>query len=144
MFRVEELRELSRDHHGALVLARSARNAAAGKDGLTADEQWPLVEANFEAVLEPHFKVEEELMAPVMVAHGKADLAAQQLREHAEIRKLLASDSERSAANLMRFGELLEQHVRFEERELFELAQDIMTPEELGAIAKASDKGRGK
>ncbi len=111
---------------------------------MSVDEQWPLVEANFEAVLEPHFKIEEELMAPALKAHGKAELAEQQLGEHAQIRALFASDSERSAANLMRFGQLLEQHVRFEERELFEFAQDAMSPEELAAIAKASDKGRGK
>ncbi|MCP5242001.1 MAG: hypothetical protein H6940_00970 [Burkholderiales bacterium] len=52
---------------------------------------------------------------------------------------MLSPDSNCSTANLQSLGELLERHIRFEERELFEAAQTALDEDTLQAIASACD-----
>ena len=120
MKRVPELRDLSQDHHHGLVLARRARQAAAGEEGHEPSAVWLEVEARFASELEPHFQIEE---TPI--------------DEHEPLRACVRTGSGRTAADLRRFGELLEQHIRFEEREPFEVAQERLSPEALRAVARA-------
>ncbi len=46
----------------------------------------------------------------------------------------------RSGEDLLRFAEMLERHIRFEERVLFEAAQALFTGEELQALAEACER----
>ena len=134
MKRSTALQPLSNEHHAALVLALRARRASASADA--AADFWPSLVQRFAAELEPHFKVEEELLLPALERAGQAALAARTRAEHGELRQCISGES--SPATLRRFGELLERHVRFEERELFEVAQQGLREEELAAIEKAS------
>jgi hypothetical protein len=122
MKRIPQLRALSEDHHHGLVLAQKARRAGSGEAGLVAGDVWIEVEMHFHAELAPHFLIEEPLIAPWL---------------HRALRECLRAGSGRTPADLYRFGELLEDHIRFEERELFETAQRVLTPEALGAVADA-------
>ncbi len=114
---------LSQDHHTALVLARRCI------DGKTT---WEAVKEAFEKELEPHFQIEERLVLPVL---GEDPLANRTLVDHARLRALVEE-----AGPLAEFGEKLQQHIRFEERELFERTQKIMSAEQLEALHQAWPK----
>lgn len=119
MKRSPGLRTLSSEHHTALVLARRAARAATGGDWTTT---WNEVAHYFVAELEPHFRLEEELLLPALVQTGETLLVERTLAEHVQLRSLVY-DRPRDAATLLAFAELLQAHVRFEERELFVIAQ---------------------
>jgi len=138
MKRARELRGLSEDHHHGLVLARKAKRAGAGEGETTPSEVWAEVEAQFAVELAPHFLIEETLIAPELTAAGEDALVTRLLEEHRTLRACVLPGSGRTPEDLTRFGELLESHIRFEERELFETAQTCMTPEALSAVADAS------
>jgi hypothetical protein len=130
------LRRLSSDHHHALVLALDARRASdAGTE--TVADGWDRVLAAFSRDLDPHFAVEESILLPALEAAGQAPLAERTRREHAQLRALAASRAEDPRARLASFAALLEAHVRFEERELFEAAQRSLAPSVLEAVAAA-------
>src|SRR5690606_13719040 len=64
MKRDERLRDLSDDHHSALVLARRARNAGAYAHSVKQGEVWGAVASAFAQDLAPHFAIEEQLLLP--------------------------------------------------------------------------------
>jgi hemerythrin-like domain-containing protein len=132
MKRHPQLQDLSREHHGALKLARAARQAAeSGKAGNVAALARRVVE-RFAAELDPHFCVEESGILVALARAGETTLVQRTLKEHAELRALAGAFSSAEAtesteaAMLSRFADLLASHVRFEERELFEAAQSLM------------------
>ena len=142
MKRIPELRDLSEDHHHGLVLAQKAKQAAARGDGRAAAEMWVEVEMQFAAELAPHFLIEETLIAPHLEAAGESAMTRRLYDEHRALRECVQPDGGRTSADLGRFGELLESHIRFEERELFEVAQRRLSPEALIAVAEACRANR--
>ena len=133
------LQELSRDHHFALVLARRSRLAAETGDPAAVAAQWAEVRRLLELELAPHFAVEETLLVPALVAIGEAALAERLMAEHTSLRRHLDPTGSDPRPRLLSFGRLLQHHVRFEEQELFEVAQRGLTPAQLEAIARAAD-----
>ena len=125
MKRHQSLQDLSREHHGALQLALTARRAAnsGNRDSIAA--ALTTCVTVFARDLEPHFVREETGLLPAMAQAGEDALVARTLREHAELRALITRlpDSEPEPSTLLSFADLLSAHVRFEEREMFELAQ---------------------
>jgi len=131
---------LSREHHAVLVLAKHAQridtdDIEAARDFMTS------AVASFERELEPHFRVEEQALLPQLAKTGETDRVGRTLAEHEELRGLAKRLAEHDAASLRRFGDALEAHVRFEERELFALAESRLTPEALAGVEAAS-RGR--
>lgn len=139
MKRVEELRVLSSDHHRGLVLAKNTQHA--DHSGQSAEVAWAELEATFNAELEPHFRVEEQTLIQPLRALGEDALVDQLEREHAQMRACFNAGQPRGYAELKRFGELLKAHIRFEERELFEVVQARFSAEQLQAVAAASAAG---
>ncbi|MBI4937833.1 MAG: hemerythrin domain-containing protein [Nitrosomonadales bacterium] len=129
MKRSPALRKLSNEHHHGLVLAKRARKAAGTED---AQRAWQEIRARFATELEPHFLAEESGLLPALERAGATDLVQRTLAEHAALRRLIG---ENGAQSMTGFAELLEQHIRFEERELFEAAQQKLSPEEIGKLA---------
>lgn len=133
MKRSQELIELTREHHHALVLARraivAAREAPAAR-ALAAE----LTEI-FLRELEPHFILEEQKLLPALRGAGEYARAARTLDEHRQLRALAQAGAAGETASLLSFGLLLEAHVRFEERELFPLAEAILPANVLAAVA---------
>jgi hemerythrin-like domain-containing protein len=126
MKRHPRLQDLSREHHGALKLARAARLAAESHDASQVAALAQRTTKLFADELEPHFCVEEQGLLRQMAAAGELALVQRTLNEHAEMRRLAASLAVPDAMTLLRFADLLAAHVRFEERELFEVAQARM------------------
>ena len=120
MKRSPALRQLSREHHTALSLALRIAKATepAAQERLLAT-----IPALFRGELEPHFQEEERSLLPQLAQAGETTLVARTLDEHAQMRALAAAIAAGDATALAPFGELLQAHVRFEERELFVVAE---------------------
>ncbi|MGN6586641.1 MAG: hemerythrin domain-containing protein [Solirubrobacterales bacterium] len=134
MKRAEALQPLSRDHLKALLAAKRLRDATdaaeAGEDFL---DFW-------EAEGKHHFRVEEEVLLPGWALHGPVDrvAVARMLEEHLAIRRgALRAAEVASLEELRDLGQLLDDHVRFEERELFPMIERALAPEDLGRLAIA-------
>jgi hemerythrin-like domain-containing protein len=123
MKRHPELQALSREHHGALKLARDAKIAAGSADAAQVERLAARVVNCFAAELEPHFMIEEQELLPRLAQAGDAPLVARTLAEHTRLRALAKRLRTPDATALAEFADLLAAHVRFEERELFEAVQ---------------------
>lgn len=141
MKRHPALRDLSSDHHGALVQAHrlqkvsdeeAARREIAGKF------------LNFwREHADPHFREEEGALLPFFARWGEVDAEPirQMLREHILIRRDVMALRELPAAQTLRaLGKALEAHVRLEERVVFPLIEETVPEtalDELPAILAA-------
>ena len=123
MKRHQTLQDLSREHHTAHTLALAARRAATSGDPRQVLASATACAEVFATHLEPHFVVEETTLLPAMAEAGEGALVERTLREHAALRELVQRLSGADASDLLGFADLLSAHVRFEERELFEMAQ---------------------
>jgi len=135
MQRSPELAPLSRDHNHALLLARRARQAAGRASEKEIAECWHALRSAWESDLAGHFAAEERLLFPRFREHGQAELAASLQREHDAIRRTVTRSDSLDATRLRVLGDVLEHHVRVEEREAFPLLERILTGPELAAIA---------
>ena len=133
MKRSSALIRLSREHHLALVLAKRARHMGAENTEAACRFMTQAFDI-FTRELEPHFHAEESALLPALESAGELDLVRRTRSEHEELRRLANRLQAKDATSLRRFGELLEAHVRFEERELFALAESLLTPEALAII----------
>lgn len=128
MKRHAALQHLSREHHTALKLARQARfSCDAGFDQAIVHAAQSIREA-FAEELEPHFQDEEADLLPALAKAGADELVERTLAEHAELRDLNRRLTKPDIKTMARFATLLGDHVRFEERELFETAQRLLYP----------------
>ena len=117
---------LSHDHHHGLALALRCRKHALGQlnPGDPAAIEACAAEASrfFNENLTAHFEAEETVLFPLMAAHEECrELVARLESEHREFRKLVAPAGDPGGQRkfLFDFGDLLEQHIRSEERRLF-------------------------
>ena len=120
---------LSHDHHHGLALALRCRKQSLGQikpmgaEGLRerAKEFLEFYRANLVA----HFKAEEQLLFPLMRATvpGWETLIAELIKNHEQIRQSVSQlEAGTGLAKLIfDLGDLLERHIRKEERELFPL-----------------------
>ena len=139
MPRTGDLLSLSREHHTALVLARTALRAADAADasetggarsngpGLDAAVRsaTAAMEAHWHAVMAAHFEQEERL---IQLAGDALDAESAQrvMAEHSELRRLAAGPCDLEPVDrLRRFANLLRAHVRYEERAFFPQLQRL-------------------
>ena len=128
MKRHPALTPLSRDHHGALLLARLLQKNAPAYKGLPTDVEGKAAYAlNFYTKeLITHFEQEEKVLQLVTGVDGKLDLLIPIIiREHQDLHQLfkLIKSKKDTATNLDQLGKTLETHIRKEERELFPLIE---------------------
>ncbi len=126
---------LSHDHHHGLALALRCRKHSLGQlnPGDPAAMEACAAEASrfFNENLAPHFEAEETVLFPLMTAHKECrELVAQLQGEHRQFRRMVETAGEPGGPRkfLFDFGDLLEQHIRSEERELFP-AFEALVPE---------------
>ncbi len=129
---------LSQDHHHALALALRCRKHALGQvnpgNPKALREQAEEVKDFFHKNLWRHFEAEEKVLFPLMVSlslDSKA-MVAKLASEHEMVRKEVAALEGESqlAKTLFNLGDLLEHHVRTEERELFPLFEQTVSAEQ--------------
>lgn len=134
MKRSPELAALSRDHHHALEAARRLRRVSETNiDEAVADflQFWNRHGRR-------HFAIEEEHLLPAVPDdEAWADAAERVRREHTEIRARTAELSTlRSVEAARELGELMRDHVRYEERHLFALLDERLAPEALTRLGR--------
>lgn len=123
MKRRAALLKLSRDHHTALVLTLRISQANGEAEVSSLMESLPRL---FQHELDPHFRVEEEVLLPRLEKAGEIALVRQTFEDHKELRNLVARIALGDLAILKTFGAKLNAHVRFEERELFPRAEAVL------------------
>jgi hemerythrin-like domain-containing protein len=137
---------LSRDHHDGLVQAVRLRRAAADGDAsarLAAAREFVEFFRNDERL---HLRDEEEELFPLLLRHVQSEPAP--LREarvqHLQLEGLARTLDVAVAAGsvdretLHAVGELLDAHVRLEERQLFPLIEELVPDDELRRLELAS------
>jgi hemerythrin-like domain-containing protein len=136
---------LSRDHHNGLVQALRLRRAVDGDASarLAAAREFVEFFRNEERV---HLRDEEEELFPLFLRHVQSQPAP--LREarvqHMELEgfartleiALAAGIADRETLNAA--GELLDAHIRLEERQLFPLIEELVPDDELGRLGLGS------
>lgn len=139
MKRIPELRDLSDDHHLALVLAIRCRRANRPDSAWTPSQLWAMVRDAMQSHLEPHFRIEETILLPALLELGEESLVQRIEDDHAALRELGAAPTP-DRVRVVRFGELLESHIRYEERHVFESTQDRLPAKALEAIVRACER----
>jgi hemerythrin-like domain-containing protein len=135
--RHQTLIPLSREHHDGLLLAWRLRTGdlATREPALKARH----AAAFFESRLRAHFAAEEEVLFPAvraaLGAHARLldELVAQHGAMEAHAAKLRAG----AFGEVIPFCDLLERHIRTEERELFPLIEQHVAPATLAAVETA-------
>jgi hemerythrin-like domain-containing protein len=135
---------LSHDHHHGLALALRCRKQALGQIKPSGVEGVRLRASEFLAFyateLSSHFEAEEKILFPEMGLYvpESQPLIADLVREHETVR--LATAKLESTAGLGKvifdLGDLLERHIRREERELFALFEQHAAVIDADAIAE--------
>lgn len=139
MRRSRQLKPLSSEHHQALLIAFQLKMGLAGHpESAGAPKDLPgllgLARRFDEQVFRTHSRTEEDVLGQHLTGDDLRRLGA----EHAELVRLL--DTARTArpqelrAALGAFADLLERHVRWEERELFPYAEGHVDEETLATI----------
>ena len=131
--RSKELAPLSREHHDGLLFAWKIKQGLANGtpiETLCSYTRWFWLNH-----IKPHFKDEEKVLVKFLPEDNA--LVRQMFKEHEQIRDLLLSlDKEPDPASFRELAELISDHIRFEERQLFAYAEENLSPEQLDEIYK--------
>ncbi len=141
MKRHTALYTLSHDHHQGLILAQQLKKGAPQYKGMpsTIKDKKNYTISFYKTELVKHFQDEEVILFPAV--KNKNDVLDKKITEIiSEHRKMesLVRDLEKTnqLENVLdEFGQLLEKHIRKEERELFVEIEKSLSEEELVSIA---------
>jgi hemerythrin-like domain-containing protein len=137
---------LSRDHHDGLVQAVRLRRAAADGDAsarLAAAREFMESFRNDERL---HLRDEEEELFPLLLRHVQSEPAPLrearvqhlQLEGLARTLEIAVTAGSVDRETLDAAGELLDAHIRLEERQLFPLIEELVPDDELRRLELAS------
>lgn len=124
--RHKALRNLSREHHDGLVFALRLQKGVSKKADLQSMEEYATW--FWENHLLLHFQLEEERLFPML--EGEYELVSEAIDQHQDL-KMLFQIQQKTHADFKRIYELLQKHIRLEERELFNLIQSTLSEQQL-------------
>ena len=135
---------LSHDHHHGLVQARRLRRAAEGELPERREAAASFVEF-FASDTRPHFRDEEERFFPLLVGAREpaTELLTRALLEHQRLYALVGTlddelaAGEASEATMGELAQTLEAHIRFEERTVFPLIEQVASEAALRRLEQA-------
>lgn len=125
--RHKALQPLSRDHHHGLLLNWKIRQGF--KRGVDPERIMAYALWFWNTHLMKHFELEEKEIFPVL--GNDNPLVKRALSEHRRISRLFTSDISDKERILSLIEEELDNHIRFEERQLFNILQEVATTEQL-------------
>ena len=129
--RHKALQGVSREHHHGLLLCWKIRTGLSKK--VAPERIKTYVDWFFKTHLIPHFELEETYIFPILgMGNPKIKKA---LREHRRLVRLFTSNVD-LIRRLVQIEEELEQHIRYEERQLFNEIQKIASDAQLDLIEK--------
>ncbi|MFO7447337.1 MAG: hemerythrin domain-containing protein [Ignavibacteriaceae bacterium] len=141
MNRHKSLYKLSHDHHHGLKLAQLIKKGAPSFKNLpsTAEGKAAYTLEFYNEHLVPHFHQEENVLYPLVKNKNKKldDLFAEIFEEHKTISRLIndLKNKEFKEDILYLLGDILNKHIKKEEKELFMLIQETLSGEELSHLA---------
>jgi hemerythrin-like domain-containing protein len=142
LLRDKSLIPLSRQHQHALALCVRIDRAQpiAARDL----ETWQAeIQQQFHQEIKFHFAAEEEVLFPIARNFPELTALVEQLvAEHDVLRREFsrAETGSMSSDDLPQFAGKLSQHIRKEERQLFERLQQLTEPEDMAALGVALEK----
>jgi hemerythrin-like domain-containing protein len=139
MLRDKNLIPLSHQHQHALALCVRISRAVEAQD-VELDAWRPEIQTLFEQEIAIHFAAEEKELFPAAARYKELAPLVEELRsEHMLLRELFLKAASRvlDEKSLAVLAEKLSQHIRKEERQLFEGVQKLMNPEELTRLGTA-------
>ena len=134
MKRDKNLVNLSSEHHDGLVIALRIKKALERPNNYQAIVNYVL---HLWDSLKNHFNQEEENFLQSENIDKENELIKRMLNEHERFEELvnrLSSGNDTVKEALTEFAELLNDHIRFEERELFPYVEQSLTKDELEQI----------
>ena len=131
--RSKELSPLSREHHDGLQFVWKIREGL--KKNIAPARLKDFTIYYWQQHIRPHFYHEEKVLARFIPDDNP--LIKQMLEEHALIREIILSlGNDTSLGNFSSFADILYKHIRFEERQLFQWAEENLNKEQLTEIYK--------
>ena len=138
MKRDANLVPLSRQHFRALVLCMRIHRKRTARSVLQRE-----MVALYSDDVRFHFQAEEKFLFPAARRIAAVAPLVRELRaEHTRLRRAFTAARRRTlkSGELLRFADLLESHIRKEERRLFEQCQKQMSSEEMGNVGRRMEK----
>lgn len=132
--RSEHLVRLSREHHSGLLFCWKIRQGL--KKNANTERIRKYVEYFWQHDLADHFREEEDILFAPKKDDDKVKKA---LQEHVEIKALIDSVTKNNAPEpglLTSLADAVDNHIRYEERELFPYLETAFTPEQLIRIGE--------
>lgn len=127
--RHKAIQPLSREHHQGLLLSWKIRTGLS--KGVSTDRIKTYADWFYKTYLNPHFEEEEKHLFPIL---GNDHIFVKKaIAQHRRLDRLFKSTSELKKS-LNHIEEELEQHIRFEERVLFNEIQKVATEQQLQFI----------
>lgn len=155
MKRIEQLQPLSKEHHQSLVLAQKAIKVSKSADMDAISKLCQEIVNEYPEVWKVHFQIEEDSIFQLFVHRSKgtnndslqnekqaAQLCEKLQQEHLTMNRYFEQMKSGDYSLLGDFGELLKQHTRTEERQLFPMLDELLTAEELDSVYQTSLKYR--
>ena len=140
------LQPLSREHHLGLVISTKAKTAT-NADMMT---HWQALSDYLTTQIPTHFHNEDVQLSAVLAQkittltddtqrQKVQDAIARLCDEHEQMRALITTKTP-TLDDVRQLAHSLYEHIRFEERVLFPLAEQLLSTDELFAIYQASDE----
>jgi hemerythrin-like domain-containing protein len=128
-----QLIPLSHEHHDGLLFVWKIRQGV--QNNVSIDKLRHYTIWYWHQHIKPHFYQEEKILLPYMPADHP--MAARLKKEHEYIRELILNlDKEADYPTFSRLCNLLNDHIRFEERELFGYLEKTLSAAQLDSIYK--------
>jgi iron-sulfur cluster repair protein YtfE (RIC family) len=129
--RNKSLQAISREHHDGLLLCWKIKSGLEKEVDLFRIKKY--VDWFYQNHLMPHFMAEEDLIFPILGSQDQ--LIKKAIATHKNLKKLFTTKTDLTNV----FNSIatdLAQHIRFEERELFNKIQQVATPTQLQEIER--------
>ena len=137
--RNEQIKKLSREHHSSLLFCWKIRQGL--KNNLQPQRIFDYIQYYWQQNLQPHFREEEKILfAPI-----KDRQVQRAINEHKQIRRQIEGLANNLAKidiqkNLARIADMVDDHVRYEERTLFPHLEKKLNKEQLKNIGEQIQK----
>ena len=137
--RNEQIKKFSREHHSSLLFCWKIRQGL--KNNLQPQRICDYIQYYWQQNLQPHFREEEKILfAPI-----KDRQVQRAINEHKQIRRQIEGLANNLAKidiqkNLARIADMVDDHVRYEERTLFPHLEKKLNKEQLKNIGEQIQK----
>jgi hemerythrin-like domain-containing protein len=131
-----ELQPLSREHHDGLLFVWKIRQGL--KNGTSTEKLNDFVSWYWKNHIRPHFYQEEKILIPFAL---QSELSIRIKTEHENIREIIIDiDKDPVRGDLVRLSDLIEKHIRFEERIFFPYLESLLSPADLAEIRQQLER----